>query len=202
MASSIDPTQPPTLNPTTAAMRANMAAAKSEIEALQTTTPFIRLVGAAWASTTTETSLPTGVNTKVALDFVKYDNLNVFDAVSHAFIIPDDIDYVQIAASVEYWKENTGFGNSIGQWRRVSAERSPGGLIIGAAPLTFPPSQVITQGVNAALTSSLVKFDISTYPNGVRGIRLMAYQDSGITCKVGGAGGGQTYLGVQMFKTN
>lgn len=35
MASNIDTTQPPALNPTTAAMRANMAAAKAEIEALQ-----------------------------------------------------------------------------------------------------------------------------------------------------------------------
>lgn len=35
MASSIDPSQPPASNPTTAAMRANMAAAKAEIEALQ-----------------------------------------------------------------------------------------------------------------------------------------------------------------------
>ena len=35
MASSIDPSQPPASNPTTAALRANMAAAKSEIEALQ-----------------------------------------------------------------------------------------------------------------------------------------------------------------------
>ena len=35
MASSIDATQPPAINPTTAAMRANMAAAKSEIEQLQ-----------------------------------------------------------------------------------------------------------------------------------------------------------------------
>lgn len=35
MASNIDASQPPALNPTTAAMRANMAAAKSEIEALQ-----------------------------------------------------------------------------------------------------------------------------------------------------------------------
>lgn len=35
MASNIDPTQPPASNPTTAAMRANMAAAKAEIEALQ-----------------------------------------------------------------------------------------------------------------------------------------------------------------------
>lgn len=36
MASNIDPTQPPASNPTTAAMRANMAAAKAEIEELQT----------------------------------------------------------------------------------------------------------------------------------------------------------------------
>jgi len=35
MPSNIDATQPPALNPTTAAMRANMAAAKAEIEALQ-----------------------------------------------------------------------------------------------------------------------------------------------------------------------
>ena len=35
MASNIDTTQPPALNPTTAALRANMAAAKAEIEALQ-----------------------------------------------------------------------------------------------------------------------------------------------------------------------
>lgn len=35
MASNIDPSQPPALNPTTAGMRANMQAAKTEIETLQ-----------------------------------------------------------------------------------------------------------------------------------------------------------------------
>lgn len=39
MASNIDATQPPASNPTTAAMRANMAAAKAEIEELQALTP-------------------------------------------------------------------------------------------------------------------------------------------------------------------
>ena len=39
MASNIDATQPPAINPTTAAMRSNMAAAKSEIEALQALAP-------------------------------------------------------------------------------------------------------------------------------------------------------------------
>ncbi len=44
MASNIDATQPPASNPTTAAMRANMAAAKAEIEALQALPQLIALV--------------------------------------------------------------------------------------------------------------------------------------------------------------
>lgn len=50
MASNIDVTQPPEGNATTAAMRANMAAAKSEIEALQIaelSRPAPRVIGAA-----------------------------------------------------------------------------------------------------------------------------------------------------------
>jgi hypothetical protein len=39
MASNIDPSQPPAIAPTTAAMRANMSAAKAEIEALQVNKP-------------------------------------------------------------------------------------------------------------------------------------------------------------------
>lgn len=42
MASNIDPSQPPASNPTTAAMRANMAAAKAEIEALQDNLHFAK----------------------------------------------------------------------------------------------------------------------------------------------------------------
>jgi hypothetical protein len=45
MASNIDPSQPPAIGPTTAAMRANMAAAKSEIEYLQNVSSEVTVIG-------------------------------------------------------------------------------------------------------------------------------------------------------------
>lgn len=54
MPSAIDPTQPPSLNPTTAAMRANMLAAKNEIEALQTGVLPTNEIGATLAVTNHE----------------------------------------------------------------------------------------------------------------------------------------------------
>lgn len=70
MASNIDATQPPANNPTTAAMRANMAAAKAEIETLQA---ISTLYGTTLVKTTDQIVTKGGVATKINFDAIAND---------------------------------------------------------------------------------------------------------------------------------
>ena len=100
MASNIDATQPPATNPTTAAMRANMVAAKAEIDALQmavlqrfrlghrlgnvmTKTPFSKMIDTAFSTTTGAQAFTTHIES--ALE-------SAFDAVR--FILPNNTNEI------------------------------------------------------------------------------------------------------------
>lgn len=85
MASLIDPNQPPQGQATTAALRANFAAAKAEIEELQAKAPAIFVlfsavnVAVSWANLpATETVLPTYYATLRQIDLTKYTQARFF----------------------------------------------------------------------------------------------------------------------------
>ena len=86
MASNIDPTQPPASNPTTAAMRANMAAAKAEIEALQARLILeSHIINGVFSSTNCPTPY---APSKALLASVALDTHGLADLANEVFVNP------------------------------------------------------------------------------------------------------------------
>jgi hypothetical protein len=103
MASAIDSTQPPEIAPTTAAMRANMSAAKAEIEALQlqVSTESITIIQTA----TTDVSMATG--TYVPFTVITEDLDNRANIAQNEIIVPQGTEIVQISFNLRFLPPTT-----------------------------------------------------------------------------------------------
>jgi hypothetical protein len=158
MASAIDDTQPPAGNASTAAMRANMTAAKSEIEALQQ-----GVVSNIVRAATTPVECPTGVMTPQGLAPVALlDTGNLADTVNGTITIPADCTHGTFGISFPpVWP------STAGTYRKVSVEALyPGDIWVEMAsvqsPPTFldtpPPGPVSVLYPIAALAGSKLRF--------------------------------------------
>lgn len=136
MASNIDTTQPPALNPTTAAMRANMAAAKAEIEALQKNAlaPAQCLLMNAAIETNTvvsATGLALSNYAKVQFDEKVIDTHNTGNLTTHRIAIPAGATHVQLTGHLSFPSQSVGSGRaSVHLWRYIpsGAQLTPFGL--------------------------------------------------------------------------
>jgi hypothetical protein len=127
MASNIDPTQPPASNPTTAAMRANMAAAKAEIESLQDREHFAKVfLGTGGPFNGVGTLIPNSVNgagdynTKAIFQGLVYDTLGtVIDMANSRLNVPSGFSFLRITYNIAWATNDIG-------WRGCRVKNSAG----------------------------------------------------------------------------
>jgi len=125
MASNIDPTQPPASNPTTAAMRANMQAAKDEIEALNKNGLEIAhclLINTAINNNTVPSG--TGVSLtnyrKVLFDNAVIDTHNVGNLTTSRISIPPGATHAKVKGHISFPAQSIGQGRaSCHLWRYI-----------------------------------------------------------------------------------
>lgn len=125
MASNIDATQPPALNPTTAAMRANMATAKAEIEALQTT-PMLHLEGIVTLGGLANYSGLLAGSKIPYPSAAPHSYPNAYDLPAGAILIPNSIDYVRVFMRTEFLNSASNDGTMRGHICILSSGGNPG----------------------------------------------------------------------------
>lgn len=158
MASNIDPSQPPAINPTTAAMRANMAAAKAEIEALQDNLHFAKaFLGTGGVFGGVGTLIPNSTNpvgdytTKCVFQGLVYDTLgSVIDMVNSRLIIPSGFSFCRLTYNLAWG------GNSVG-WRGARVKNSAG--------QNYGNVRITSVGANASTNNNFVSAWISISTN-------------------------------------
>lgn len=127
MASSIDPTKPTATNPTTASMRANFAAAKAEIEALQDQYHAAKVfLGTGGPFNGVGTLIPTSVagpgdyNTKAVFQGLVFDTLGtIADMANSRLLIPAGFSWARITYNLAWGANATG-------WRGCRVKNSTG----------------------------------------------------------------------------
>lgn len=127
MASNIDPSQPPAANPTTAAMRANMAAAKTEIEALQDKDHFAKVfLGTGGPLSGVGTVIPNSTNpvgdyaTRLVFQDTVIDTLGtIVDLANDRLLIPTGFAFCRLTYNLAWESNSTG-------WRGCRIKNSAG----------------------------------------------------------------------------
>lgn len=191
MASSIDATQPPALNPTTAGMRANMAAAKAEIEALQaaidsTATGYRQLSPGYFIAVPTEAIIlpasPTADNTRRTIEIANTIKLNGEFPPNDAKSLLLNLDIAIKARGTEGFHEmnisvcsddsgsQNGYNMAIAAWE-------PPGL---AANTWFAGDQRILEfpviGANLKIAYFLSDLPGGTSPTVIQGWRIVGFR--------------------------
>ena len=128
MASNIDPSQPPASNPTTAAMRANMSAAKAEIEALQKNalTPaqcLLMNVSITDNTVLSASGLCTLNYAKALFDEKIIDTHNVGNLTTSRIAIPAGATHISLTGHLSFPSQSVGNGRaSVHLWRYIPGD--------------------------------------------------------------------------------
>ena len=196
MASNIDPTQPPALNPTTAGMRANMSAAKAEIEALQAKAPYAGakvLLGVFRGDFSQPLVLPS--NTTVAMEFnsVLTDTLGIYTPLSRTFVLPEAVTAISITVRAEMANVASGHG-SINGTRSIVLPSASGMGVFG-----FPTVNQDTGGGILRASTDVCEWDHLLLGDT---FQISARQTSGVEIYYSGSnglGGGQSGVIIHLY---